>query len=300
MLQPSRSYALAALLRNGGLYGAALLSVPLLARAAVWAPLLAMPVLGLAMYRLTMVMHECVHGTLFASRRANRIVGAAVGALSGIEFHAFARLHWRHHRRTGESDDPQGFDYLLPPSASRGAILWHLLRPLFGYNVFKLYQVYGALDRLGRARGGGTLRSRQAALVVCVQAAAAIIASDGFAAWWLLPLPAVSATTFGLFFSQLRGFAEHVALPGDDPCGFVRSHRANLIDRLLLYDLNFNLHREHHRHPAVPSCRLPELRLLLPRSPGAAAAEGPCGTMFGTIRRRLSAAGKARRAEVPA
>jgi fatty acid desaturase len=52
-------------------------------------------------------------------------------------------------------------------------------------------------------------------------------------------------------------------MPGVDPRGNVRSHRPNPMDRLLLYDLNFNLHREHHLYPNVPSCRLPALQRLV-------------------------------------
>jgi fatty acid desaturase len=262
LLKPSARYAVAALARNTSFYGVALVSVPLLAHIAPPLALAAMPLLGLAMYRMTVVMHDCVHATLFASPRTNRVIGALVGALSGIEFRAFSRLHWHHHLRVGEADDPQGFDYLLPASVSRGAILWHLLRPLLGYNVFKLLQVYGALNRLNISRGLGP-RPNDVVFVVLVQGAAAVVASGGITVWWLMLLPALSAATFGLFFAQLRGFAEHVAMPGVDPRGNVRSHRPNPMDRLLLYDLNFNLHREHHLYPNVPSCRLPALQRLV-------------------------------------
>jgi fatty acid desaturase len=71
-------------------------------------------------------------------------------------------------------------------------------------------------------------------------------------------LPFVSGATFGLFFSQLRGVAEHGQLDaGGGPV--VRSHRPSWLDRVLLYDVNFNCHAEHHAHPQVPSCHLPSL-----------------------------------------
>jgi fatty acid desaturase len=270
LLQPSRRYALAAVGRNFGLYFAALAVVPL-AGERPWLLAAAMPVLGLAMYRLTMVMHDCLHGTLFASRRANRLVGAWAGALAAIEFHAFARLHWQHHHSLGRAQDPQGPDYLMPPDASRAKVVWHLMRPLLGWNLFKLGQVMVAGERDWR----GFI------LVAAVQAAAASVASGGFIWWWLAPVPAVSAASFGLFFAQLRGFAEHAAMPGTSPLDHVRSHPPRLIDRMLLYDLNFNLHAEHHRHPAVPSCRLPAL----------AEAGADCG-MLGTVARRVAAAGR--------
>jgi fatty acid desaturase len=97
-------------------------------------------------------------------------------------------------------------------------------------------------------------------------------------------LQPVSALTFGLFFSQARGFVEHVVADGAQERGFVRSHRASLWDRLLLYDLNFHRHAEHHRFPQVPSVHLPQLSRRLTADGGA----GP--TMLGTIVRRIGQA----------
>jgi hypothetical protein len=102
-----------------------------------------------------------------------------------------------------------------------------------------------------------------------------------------VPVPALAAASFGLFFAQLRGFAEHAAMPGTSPIDHVRSHPPRLFDRILLYDLNFNLHREHHRHPAVPSCHLP----------GLAEAAADCG-MLATVWRRVAAGGRVRRAAI--
>jgi fatty acid desaturase len=281
-LLPLRRYAVAVLLRNCSLYAAALAFLPWAAAPHPWFLLIGMPLIGLAMYRLTIVMHDCVHGTLFASRRSNRIVGVAAGALAAVEFHAFARLHWQHHHALGRPDDPQGPDYLLPPEASRMAVLWHLLRPLLGCNLFKLGQVMAA------ASGPASRRWRAFAPVAVAQAAAAAVASGGFCYWWLMPVPALSAATFGLFLAQTRGFAEHAAMPGDSPEGCVRSHATRLIDRIFLYDLNFNLHREHHLHPAVPSCHLPDLRRELAPEDAAGAALA-AGTLA-TIVQRIAAA----------
>jgi hypothetical protein len=146
-LEPSRAYAGLAVARNVGFFLVAVAIVPALAALEPWAPLVAAPLLGLSMYRLTLVMHDCIHGTLFRSARANRVCGIVMGALSGIEFHAFARLHGMHHRMAGQRDDPQGPDYLsLPPSPM--GIVWHLLRPLVGYNLFKLSQVIRGAERI--------------------------------------------------------------------------------------------------------------------------------------------------------
>jgi len=277
---PSLSYAVTAVTRNVAFYIVALAAFPVLSAANPWLSIVAMPLLGLAMYRLTMVMHDCLHGILFASQTANRLCGVAAGAMSGIEFHAFSRLHWTHHRLAGQPGDPQGSDYLSLPR-SRGGIVWHLLRPLVGFKIWQVMRELAPAHRRGR---------NLAVLVpfLIIQTCAAFIASSAFVYWWLAPLPILSAATFGLFFAQLRGFAEHVAMPGQAPEGCVRSHQPTLIDRVLLHDLNFNYHREHHLYPSVPSCRLPELhrRLAAARPAEFTLAPG----MFATIWRRLMAA----------
>jgi fatty acid desaturase len=39
----------------------------------------------------------------------------------------------------------------------------------------------------------------------------------------------------------------------------VRSHATDFLGRVLLYDVHFNFHAEHHEFPGIPSCRLPQL-----------------------------------------
>lgn len=285
LLTPSPRYAAAAIIRNFGLYVVALASVPLLAGWRCWAPFVALPLIGLAYYRLTLVMHDCIHGTLLRRTQANRGLGIFLGALSGIEFRAFSRLHWQHHRIVGQPDDPQGADYLVGWSATPMALVVHLVRPLTGGTLFKLGQVFHALERSDPRHSAP--RMAALALVVGAQLGVATTVSDGWRLWWLAPLPIVSAATFGLFFAQLRGFAEHVAMPVVEPEGFVRSHRATMFGGIFLYDLNFNFHREHHLFPAVPSCRLPELHRRLA---AVGEADDPVPGMLETVRQRMAAA----------
>src|SRR5580658_6694789 len=114
----------------GGLAALVVLSPVVALEISPWALLLVAPVLGARIYKTTILLHDCVHGSLFATRQANRLVGRLAAALSGIEFKTFARLHASHHRRYGEPGDPQGMDYLGLEQASRGRLLWHLLNPL--------------------------------------------------------------------------------------------------------------------------------------------------------------------------
>jgi acyl-lipid omega-6 desaturase (Delta-12 desaturase) len=217
------------------------------------------PVVGLLIYRLTMVMHDCGHLTLFSSRSWNVRIGKLLGFITGVDFERFRNRHWEHHRDFGREGDPQGFHYLATQTMSRPRFLWHVLKPIFGSNVRYVYaesllspenfkRLIGAVDILG---------------FIIVQAFIFLLISDVGNHPTLILLPPVAAATFGLFYSQLRGIAEHGTrgVNAVRPEGFVRSHRTEWLGSLFLYDVHFNYHAEHHRYPGIPSCRLPALSL---------------------------------------
>lgn len=110
--QASNVYGAIGLFRNLTpillLYAAA----PLAADIAIFLPWAISPLIGLFIYRLTIVMHDCSHGTLFTTKRLNTIVGFSIGAMTGVDFHAFRAKHRKHHQNYGEPGDPQGFHYL--------------------------------------------------------------------------------------------------------------------------------------------------------------------------------------------
>src|SRR5262249_43099910 len=119
LLVPDTGYGWRAVIRNMGGFMALLALIPVSAHHTTWTPALLMPALGLMTYRMTIVMHDCAHETLFPSRRLNRVIGTLLGAAAGLSFHAYTRLHRRHHQRAGLADDPQGPHYLGDWSRSR-------------------------------------------------------------------------------------------------------------------------------------------------------------------------------------
>ncbi len=63
-----------------------------------------LPILGLlALFssRAFSLMHDCGHGSLFRSRRLNRLVGFSLGALNAIPQHPWSRDHAFHHKHNG-------------------------------------------------------------------------------------------------------------------------------------------------------------------------------------------------------
>ena len=95
--------------------------------------------LGVLAYKLTIVMHDCAHNTLFANRKLNKLIGQFCGYILVSDFKTFRHLHWQHHMNYGCDEDPQGQDYLDLGETSKIGLIWHLLKPLFGFNLFKLF-----------------------------------------------------------------------------------------------------------------------------------------------------------------
>ena len=57
-------------------------------------------------------MHECGHGTLFANRTANRIVGQTLCAYPIMtDMHRYAAGHIKHHRYAGTEKDPDQTEF---------------------------------------------------------------------------------------------------------------------------------------------------------------------------------------------
>jgi fatty acid desaturase len=252
---PSTLYGSWAVVKNTVPFFLLIGAAPHLQQLSPFAPWLLMPLIGLFAYRISIVMHDCVHGTLFKTKRGNDIVGRLLGAITGIDFRKFSELHRKHHRIYGCPGDPQGFHYLGLKNASRIGFYSHLLKPLLGLNLLQVFRESHLHPKNIRRQW----RSKDALTVVTVQAAIALIVSGVGAYPWLILLPLASSITFGLFFSQLRGVAEHLAMGSTVEDFSVRSHAPHWLDRIFLYDLNFNYHREHHLHPHCPSRHLPAI-----------------------------------------
>ena len=287
--KPSNVYGTLACAHVGGVIVLLLASAPALAaRRPAWL-LVTAPLLGSYVHKLSIILHDCSHYSLFASRRANRSVGSVAAALLGTTFDGFRVRHAEHHRRNGDLEDPEGRIYVELSDASPARLVWQLLNPLVGGPV--LESVFGkARARDGRpatvtAEASGSLMDRLVPVVVA-QAAIALLATRlGTRPGYALLYPAVTAT-FGVFFNRLRGFCEH--LPPPDWChgAFVRTHLPNPVDSLLFYGVGMNWHLEHHLFPTVPSNKLPQVHAILERD-GFLGPEMTSKSVVGTVFRQL-------------
>lgn len=254
-LTPSDRYAWLAIARNVLPLFVLFALLPILADWSLFLPWLLCPAVGLLIYRVSLVMHDCVHLSLFKHRPFNTRVGVTLGAMIGIDFHAFAKQHRLHHQSYGTEIDPQGFHYLDLAQKSQKQLQWHYLRGLLGFNLrHTLSESVAEPHNLKRL-----ITSKEIITVIILQGFILLLVTGAGRHLSLALIPIISSATFGLFFSQLRGMAEHGVANGTAAVGYVRSHRRHWLDLLLLHDVNFNYHREHHLYPQCPSVHLPEI-----------------------------------------
>jgi fatty acid desaturase len=225
-----------------------------------WLAVLVILPLGITISKMTLLIHEAVHLNLFKTTLLNVWAGRLGGWYTLVEFAAFQQLHYRHHASVGKDHDPQGRDYGKLENASQRKLAWHLLRALLGWNVVHMLTLIR--QRLKMQNKLATTIIEFCGLFV-VQGLFFLIATRGGEHLWLGLIFPVAAATVGLFMSQLRGFCEHVPMPGEHAPMRLRSHVSNPVERLLIHCMNYNYHAEHHRFPRIPGRNLPALSAWL-------------------------------------
>jgi len=230
---------------------------------------LAVPTAGL-LVRVFIFMHDCAHGSFFASRAVNDTVGFVTGTLTMTPFAQWRRDHALHHASSGDLDRRGHGDiptltvreYLAkPPRARLGyRILRHPLLLLFGGPVHLLLG-----QRLrGRSRATG---AKQIASVWLTNAAIAAVLAVGFATvgWksvlFAYGLPYYLAAMAGvwLFYVQHQ-FEDAYWAPHDEwsyvDAALMGSSHLRLPAILQWFTGSIGLHHVHHVSPRIPNHRL--------------------------------------------
>jgi len=224
-------------------------------------PMLAVGVLvtAVALNTFPLLMHEGMHGVLFANRRWNWIASVLLGSTFLMSFSAYRVLHLRHQRYLGDPRDPDDYHNY---SRSR-PIVWclHFVRLTFGPLLYVCLIPVLALKH-------GPLAQRK---LICIEYT--LLASiysillrvfsyrDLFMVWFV-PLLLMGALT------AIRGFTQHGITEASDP--YLASRTMLPSPMVAFFLLNENYHLEHHLFPEVPSYHLPELhQLIWPKLPRA-------------------------------
>lgn len=198
------------------------------------------------------MVHETLHGHLFASRRANRVAGVVAGATVGLPFSVYRSYHLGHHQHSCTKDDPEGLPYRFPSK------LHYLLVPIGG-PLFAAQFVWWTLASIAGHPPVFVRSERQRRAVVvdgllgiAFYAAMVLLGIYSFElllALWLAPwLMAV------VVLEPLVLIPEHYGADEADAASALRTTRTVRSNRLVawVYWRN-NLHTAHHVAPgAVP------------------------------------------------
>jgi len=238
----------------------------------IWSVGLLVVAIGIASHRLFFPAHDCMHESLFRSKRINEACGYLLAGMLGTPFHSMRDQHMLHHRFVGTTQDPGAGDYFVRFD-TRHQMVGFLIAPLLGITV--LTRLFGYVGRFSRRRdhiskAAGTRQSSKKLLlglssVVGVQLALCALLTHGFqlGELWRYPVFVLIPVTLGfLFLNRLRMFSEHGSIDygkSDYTIGLRPTNRsivASPVERVLICGGNFNFHNEHHRFPKVPGCHL--------------------------------------------
>ena len=220
--------------------------------------------------RTFMLMHDCAHGSLFTSRRANEVLGFITGVLTLTPFVQWRRDHVLHHASSGDLDRRGHGDVLTL------TVREYLDRSRWGRFRYRLYRhplvllglgpLHLAVGQRYRPRSRATGDKEIASVLRTNVALAALVAGCslvvGFRAVMLVYVPVfffAGAAGIWLFYVQHQFDGTHweshdewdYARAALDGSSYLR------LPRLLQWlTCSIGLHHVHHLSPRVPNYRL--------------------------------------------
>lgn len=218
----------------------------------------AMFVHGVVLVHHFSLQHECVHYTVFRTRRLNDLVGTVCGWIIGLPHQFFRYEHCDHHTHTQlHGDDPEMIE--LPKSI--WGYLWYI--SAIPYWRAKLSEIVrhamGNLNETERRfvpKVAEATLVREARIMVAVYALVigAMLAFRWWAPLWFWLIPLVLGEPVMRFIRM----TEHVGRPA------VSAMRVNTRTNLVSWPMRFlcwnmNYHAEHHYASSVPFHALPRL-----------------------------------------
>ena len=202
--------------------------------------------LGTRQLGFGVLVHECGHGTLFESRRLNKMIGEWLAAAPTFNnMQAYSTAHIKHHRMAGTNQDPDLVNYRDYPISTQ-RLRRKLLRDITGRTGWR--QTRGLVKSLLTlfAQKSEKRSSLVRGLVVHT---IAICFFTYVGVWWLYAVWWIAELTTSKLFSRLRQVAEHAAVPNlydRDPRKNTRTIPANWFDQLIFCPLGVSYHMEHH------------------------------------------------------
>ena len=244
----------------------------------VWLSIILIILIGIASHRLFFPAHDCMHESLFRSKRVNVICGYVLAGILGAPFQSMRDQHMLHHRYVGTEQDPGAGEYFVR-FETRRQMIGFFIAPLLGVTVLtRLFEYAKRFSlRSGQiGKSGGVNGSNQSLTsmvlgilsVAGMQLTMCALLTQGFqfSRLWRYPVFSVIPIALGfLFLNRIRMFSEHGSIDyskSDYTIGLRPTNRsiaASAVERILICGGNFNFHNEHHRFPRVPGYHLRRL-----------------------------------------
>jgi acyl-lipid omega-6 desaturase (Delta-12 desaturase) len=219
--------------------------------------------------RVFVVFHDCAHGSLFASKRANARVGTILGLFVLSPFRRWRHDHAVHHATSGDLDRRGVGDIVTLTVAEyrartpRGRFGYRLLRhPLvmFGLGpVFAMIVGPRIVARGARPRMRNSVLGTDAALVILLAALCWLMGWQNFLIVWAPAALMAGSVGIWLFYVQHQ-FEEAYWQSGADwsyaDAAMRGSSYLKLPKVLQFFTGNIGLHHVHHLNARIPNYNL--------------------------------------------
>jgi len=232
---------------------------------------LAVPTAGL-LVRLFIIQHDCGHGSFFDSRRANDLVGSAIGVVMLTPYHYWRKTHAIHHATHGDLDRRDFGDIMTLTVAEyralsrSGRIGYRFYRNLFVMLVLGPIYQFGIKHRFPFDAPRSWRREWASVLWTNLGIAAVLIAAGltiGVGSLALVYLPVMliaSAAGIWLFYVQHQ-FEDSYWTENErwsfHKAGTQGSSFYDLPRVLHWFTGNIGYHHIHHLASQIPNYRLP-------------------------------------------
>ncbi len=248
---------------------------------------LVLPLIVLAaglLVRIFIFFHDCCHGSFFASRRANRILGHITGALTFTPFADWQQVHAEHHATAGDLDRRGSGDiWTMTVEEYRNAPKLHQIAYWLFRNPLVLFILAPPVLFLIVQRfphRGANARMRRSVHITNLMILGIFLAA-GFTIGWktylMIQLPVMMvAGAAGVWLFYVQHQYEGVFWGRHDEWDPVRaaledSSYYKLPKVLQWFTGNIGLHHIHHLRPRIPNYNLqrcydevPELQAVEP------------------------------------
>jgi len=219
--------------------------------------------------RVFVMFHDCAHGSLLPSRRANAVLGSILGLLVLSPFRRWRHDHAVHHATSGHLDRRGVGDILTLTVAEyrarrwRGRVAYRLIRSplvMFGVGpVFAMIVGPRIVARGARPRMRNSVLGTDASLVVLVGAVCWLIGWRDFLIVWAPSALLAGSVGIWLFYVQHQ-FEDAYWQSGDDwnyaDAALRGSSHLKLPRVLQFFTGNIGLHHVHHLNSRIPNYNL--------------------------------------------